>query len=258
MKIEGCEWKVPEEQITAWLGHFGTMESELEEDFFVDNTETEATNRTGNYSVLMKLETNMPQLIPMNGRRVKIYHKGITKLCTKCFGNHRKSDCKEDKKTDWIDYVANFMATHQEIPVELYGRWTSLVEKHQKNMIGKSSDMDNQTSNQSPTTSQPNVPLDEDMNQTESKKDDANETEKNQAEPASPPSETDFELPANEEEFESMVDRFASIGLKRSDLEKVLESRRTAYNKALREFKNAEKNGKLKTRKHQGNQERTL
>ena len=66
-------------------------------------------------------------------------------------------------------------------------------------MIGKSSDMDNQTSNQSPTTSQPNVPLDEDMNQTESKKDEANETEKNQVKPATPPSETDFELPKNEE-----------------------------------------------------------
>ena len=74
------------------------IESELEEDYFLDKKETEATNRTGNYSVLMKLESNIPQLIPMNGRRIKIYHKGIVKLCTKCFGNHRKSDCKQEKK----------------------------------------------------------------------------------------------------------------------------------------------------------------
>ena len=44
MKIKGCEWKIPEEQIIAWLGHFGTIESELQEDFFVDKKETESTN----------------------------------------------------------------------------------------------------------------------------------------------------------------------------------------------------------------------
>ena len=58
----------------------------------------------------MRLEHKIPQLIPMNGRRVKIYHKGIDKLCTKCFGSHRKSECKESIKIDWIDYVKNFMS----------------------------------------------------------------------------------------------------------------------------------------------------
>ena len=28
-----------------------------------------------------------------------------------------------ETKTEWIDYVANFMAIHQDIPMELYGRW---------------------------------------------------------------------------------------------------------------------------------------
>ena len=46
-----------------------------------------------------------------------------------------------------------------------------------------------------------------------------------------PPTEEDFELPINEEQFESMVYRFASIGLKQMDLEKVLETLRTAFNK---------------------------
>ena len=80
MKFEGFEWKVPKEQIISWLRHFETIESELEEDFFIDKKERESTNRTGNYSVLMKLEANLPQLIPMNGRQIKIYHKGIIKL----------------------------------------------------------------------------------------------------------------------------------------------------------------------------------
>ena len=59
-----------------------------------------------------------------------------------------------------------------------------------------------------------------------------------------PPTEGDFDLPMNEEQYESMVDRFATIGLKRPDLDKVLESRRTAFNKALREYKVAERKKK--------------
>ena len=82
----------------------------------------------------MKLEHKMPQLIPMNGRRVKIYHKGIDKLCT---GTHRKSDCKEEKKVEWIDYVANSMALNREFPEEFYGRWKELVEKHQGDSSGR-------------------------------------------------------------------------------------------------------------------------
>ena len=120
LKIEGCEWKITEDQIIAWLSHYGTVESNLEEDFFTDSKETEALNRTGNYSVLMKLDSSIPQLIPMNGWRIKIYQRGIVNLCTKCFGKHRKSECKVEKKGDWIEYVENFMALNQDVPMELY------------------------------------------------------------------------------------------------------------------------------------------
>ena len=48
--------------------------------------------------------------------------------------------------------------------------------------------------------------------------------EKKANEAMQPPTEEEFELPTNEEQFESMVDRFATIGLKRVDLEKVLET----------------------------------
>ena len=57
------------------------------EDLFLDNPEDEnggnadenesgeengGTNRTGNYSVMMRLNSNIPQMLPMAGRRVKI------------------------------------------------------------------------------------------------------------------------------------------------------------------------------------------
>ena len=82
--VEGCEYRVPEEVILSWLSLYGEVVSELVEDLFLDDPEAESnltdgtggepvgTKRTGNYSVLMKLESIIPQLLPMAGRRVKI------------------------------------------------------------------------------------------------------------------------------------------------------------------------------------------
>ena len=78
----------------------GYVVSDIVEDLFLDdpknetspkiNTDGESTgtNHTGNYSVLMKLDTNIPQLLPMAGRRVKIYYRGVKRLCTRCFEKH--------------------------------------------------------------------------------------------------------------------------------------------------------------------------
>ena len=71
--------------------------------------EIRGNNRTGNYLIMMVLEHKIPQLVPMNERRVKIYHKGTEKLFTKCLDIHRKSDCKSKQKKAWLDYVKEFM-----------------------------------------------------------------------------------------------------------------------------------------------------
>ena len=249
VKIEGCEHRVPKDMILAWLANYGTVESELEEDYFIDTKETESTNRTGNYSVMMTLDYKMPQLIPMVGRRVKIYHKGIDKLCTKCFGKHRKSDCKEEKKVEWLDYVANFIAENPDVHVDLYGRWTELVAKNQKDLLGKQngdvvSNQSNEQSIEPNTTRQQTQKVAPETVSNE-------ETEPVQAttDVVQAPTEEEFELPTNDQQYESMVDRFATIGLKRTDLDKVLESRRTAFNKAVRKFELAERKKKTEEAK---------
>ena len=117
---------------------YRTVPSELEEDSLVDMKEMEEANRTGNYLVLMNLEYKISQLIQLAGRRIKIYHKGINKLCTKCFGKHCKSDCRQESKSEWIYYMANFISTNPDVPTKLYGRWTELVAKNQKGLLSKS------------------------------------------------------------------------------------------------------------------------
>jgi hypothetical protein len=242
VKLEGCDYQVPEEQILTWLSHYGEIKSELEEDLFKDTNLTGGNNRTGNYSIMMILEHKIPQLLPMNGRRVKIYHKGIEKLCTNCFDKHKKSECKAEKKKPWIDYVREFMTQHDYIPVELYGRWNDLVKttntfKNHDQTQEQSLEPDTETEGQQEITkdiSQNNMPG-------TSAQSSQQQPNKPQDVSPIPPREEDYGIPTSETEYESMVERMATCGFSRTDLDKILETKRTSFNKATREFRVREK-----------------
>jgi hypothetical protein len=75
----------------------------------------------------MKLNQDMPQLIPMHGKRIRLYYRGIVKRCTNCFGTHRRKDFKEEK-VPWMKYVEQFINNYPEIPRESYGRWATMTE----------------------------------------------------------------------------------------------------------------------------------
>ena len=72
----------------------------------------------------------------------------------------------------------------------------------------------------------------------------------NVEEPNQAPKETDYDIPTTSEEYESMADRFSTLGITRSDLDKVIENRRTSFNKATREFLNREKKRKTEEAKN--------
>ena len=65
----------------------------------------------------------------------------------------------------------------------------------------------------------------------------------------SAPREEDFGIPTSETEYESMVERMATCGFSRTDLEKILETKKTAFNKATREFRNQEKRKQVEDNK---------
>ena len=92
-----------------------------------DETYNDVDLNTGIYSAKMNLIKPIPQLIPMCGKKIKIYHKGIKKQCMKCFGTgHFKRDCSKERK-EWLDYVDSFMLDAK-LPDEYYGNWARLVE----------------------------------------------------------------------------------------------------------------------------------
>jgi hypothetical protein len=135
LKIEGAEYNLKEEQLRLWLSEYGLIVSDITEDkeeMMPDSSEDEEAYNdvdlnTGIYSAKMNLIKPIPQLIPMCGKKIKIYHKGIKKQCMKCFGTgHFKRDCREERK-EWLDYVDSFML-EAKLPQEYYGNWSRLVE----------------------------------------------------------------------------------------------------------------------------------
>jgi hypothetical protein len=93
VKLEGCEYSITIEQMKTWLSNFGEILSPIVEDCFEDSESNEGVNALGTYSVKMKLTNEIPQLLPMHGKRVKIYYEGIDKLCFNCFGKYHRKFC---------------------------------------------------------------------------------------------------------------------------------------------------------------------
>ena len=130
IKVEGCEYRLEEKQIIDWLSHFGEIKSKILEDTHggSDNSDDDLPPvGNGIYSVKMKLTRDMPQLIPMHGKKIRLYYRGIIKRCTNCFGRHQRKIC-EGEKVPWIKYVEQFIRSYPEIPRESYGRWANIVD----------------------------------------------------------------------------------------------------------------------------------
>ena len=130
VKIEGCEFRVSREQMIEWMSFFGEVKSDVTEDMFGgsdDSADDLPPVGNGIYSVKMKIERDMPQFIPMYGKRVRLYYRGIVKRCTNCFRPHQRSQCKNEKVT-WAEYVGGFAEIFPDIPHVMYGKWSSMIK----------------------------------------------------------------------------------------------------------------------------------
>ena len=114
-KDDGVRWGTIDEDFTGmeseenlqnWLVHFGQIQSEMQPE-----TKKNGNHeiRTGRLKVKLKLETNIPQYVPIYGKIVWFYYHDIKKLCTNCNKTlHYKSDCS-NKKHQLLTLVADFM-----------------------------------------------------------------------------------------------------------------------------------------------------
>ena len=61
----------------------------------------------GTYTVKMKLNEQIPQFLPVFGRKLRVQYPGINKSCFNCYGNHNRQKCR-NTKVSWIEYVKYF------------------------------------------------------------------------------------------------------------------------------------------------------
>ena len=126
VKIEWVDYGIEETQILEWLNYFGEQAGQLSEEIHPNSDSDADPIGNGTFSIKMRLRTDIPQLLPMWGKRVRIYHRGVQKLCSNCFGLHQRRNCRSEKVA-WTRYVLNFMEKHPEIPSEMYGRWWKVI-----------------------------------------------------------------------------------------------------------------------------------
>ena len=74
----------------------------------------------------MRIDKQIPQFLPMHGKKVKIEHRSIQILCTNCYGKHPRKVCKSEK-VKWMDYVERFMESNQDISNNMIGKWYDIA-----------------------------------------------------------------------------------------------------------------------------------
>ena len=270
MKIEGCDYRVSKEMILEWLGQYGELLTDLVEDVFEDSEDSEGTNTTGIYSVKMKLNYNIPQLLPVDGRRIKIYYRNIIKLCTSCFGKHARRNCKEPK-VKWIDYVRNFILENPMMNPNLFGKWITILEreKGQHNFVGPSSLAEEsgrrveclenemapkQTEGLHPDESANQLQPDEPANQQTVESEETEAAHPTQGdvpkeeESKREPKPEDFNLPQKKEEWDDLVEKMVALGMSHKDANANIEKQKKQFNQAQRDYTNSLKQSNKKGR----------
>ena len=86
VKIEWVDYAIEEKRILDWLDYFGEQAGQLSEDIHPNSDSDADLIGNGTFSIKMRLKRDIPQLLPMWGKRIRIYHRGVQKLCSNCFG----------------------------------------------------------------------------------------------------------------------------------------------------------------------------
>jgi hypothetical protein len=235
VKVEGCEYRLEEKQIIDWLSHFGEVKPEISEDTHEGSDNScDDLPQVGNgiYSVQMKLKQDMPQLIPMHGKRIRLYYRGIIKRCTNCFGTHQRKDCKEEK-VPWIKYVEQFINDYPEIPKESYGRWATMIDGLRPKRDANKPIMTVQVTKTTtavvqPKTTKPTIQKTKENGSEMGKEDEQETTGENKSK---------AEEEAEQEELYQAIQSMVASGMSIKEVEELIFSGKTETKKRLRGLK---------------------
>ena len=216
VKVTGCEYKVSENKLRAGLSHWGTITSEIKEELFIDPHDSEGTNRTGVYMLKMIVDQEIPEILPIEGLRVKLQYQGVKKLCTACFGKHLRKNCDGSKIT-WADYIRTFKESNLDIPDEFYGENLERFEKTKKAQ-------ENRNLFVPPRNEEEWLAMLKRLRKT------------------SGPNPVDYNLPITEEEWKSMMKKMKDCGIDEKKAMAMIKERKTKFIEACQTHFNSDQN----------------
>jgi hypothetical protein len=112
---------------------FGEIISEITEEPYADEGNKDDAMPpvgSGTYSVLMRLSSDMPNWVPIYGKKICLEYKGMRRQCNNCFGPHIRRYCKSERVS--IEELASkIRMKYPNIPEEYYGRLAKIQRKVQ-------------------------------------------------------------------------------------------------------------------------------
>jgi len=101
VNLYGCDFDLTKEQILDWMSKFGEILSDPQD--IMDRECPEIA--TGDMSVILLLEKQIPSFLPMYGKKIRVAYRGMVTVCSNCFDiNHIRVEC-ENTRANYLDYV---------------------------------------------------------------------------------------------------------------------------------------------------------
>ena len=156
--------------------------------------------------------------------------------------------CRSEKRP-WLDYVKHFMTKNTDIPEDFYGKWIEILEKSGMGRVDTANEQTRESHTLTETTGQPTentkadsataqattVIKEKEKQSTDIRTLDGGDDENDDGRP----NPRDFNIPDTEEDHESLIQGMIACGMHVSDAEANIKSRKTAFNRATREYKKA-------------------
>ena len=115
----------------------------------------------------------------------------------------------------------------------MFGKWIDIIQRmREETRNGFNIDATLTEDNQTPEPTEPVLRNESNPTKTNQGSSDTQVVAEEKA-----PTEEDFDIPTTKEAYESMIDKFKSVGISKGEADEAIKNRTTMYNRACREHK---------------------
>ena len=120
IRLEGCNYEVDEKEILGWIQMYGVIQGDVEEEAIILNegSDEEVTMGTGVYLVQARLDRLIPNVLPIQQKKVKVWYQGVKRQCNCCYGYHKKETVCLEKSFD--EYTREFNENNANILAKMF------------------------------------------------------------------------------------------------------------------------------------------